>query len=252
MDKAETEGAAAALADAHRGGSRLTRLPPTQRPASGDEAYAIGLAMVARLGEPVAGWKVALTPDFGVLAGIIVGSRVFRNGATVSSAAMPMLGVEAEIAFHVDRALPARRAEYDHAEVAAAVTAFAAIEIVDTRYRDYAGTPGIERAADFMSNGGLVVGDRRPDWQALDLAGLEARLLVDDAEIVRRTGGHATRDPLIPAIALANYLRDKGGIAAGRVITTGTYTGLSYARPGSKVQATFAGFGSAAVRFTAA
>src|SRR5258708_718158 len=105
----------------------------------------------------------------------------------------------------------------------------------------------IERAADLMSNGAFVAGDVRADWRAIDLAGLEARLLVDGVEIVRQVGGHATKDPLIPAIALANYLRTRGGIAAGQVVTTGTYTGLNYAKPGSTVRAVFTGFGAAEV-----
>ena len=40
------------------------------------------------------------------------------------------------------------------------------------------------------------------------------------------------------------------GIAAGQIATTGTYTGLNFAKPGSTVRAIFSGFGSAEVRFT--
>lgn len=250
MKRGDTDRAAELLAGAHRSGERRERLPENARPRDGDEAYAIERAIAARLGETIAGWKVAVTPDFGVLAGILLASRMFANATAVSAAQVPMLGVEAEIAFRFDRALPARERDYDRGEIEVAVTAFAAIEVVDTRYRDYAGTPAIERAADFMSNGGFVSGDFRPDWRAIDLAGLEARLLVDDVEIVHQVGGHATKDPLIPAIALANYLRSWGGIAAGQIATTGTYTGLNFAKPGSTVRAVFAGFGAAEVRFT--
>jgi 2-keto-4-pentenoate hydratase len=250
MDQASFDRAVQLLGDANRTGSHLDRLPTDLRPRNGDQAYAIEAAVVSYLHDSIAGWKVAVTPDFGVLAGIVLGSRVFANGVEIPAAKMPMLGVEAEIAFRFDRALPSRGTDYDRSEIEAAVTAFAAIEIVDTRFRDYAGTPAIERAADFMSNGGFVRGDIRPDWRSIDLSGLEATLLVDDVEIVRQVGGHATKDPLIPAIALANYLRSRGGIAAGRFVTTGTYTGLNFAKPGNRVQAKFAGFGSAAMRFT--
>jgi 2-keto-4-pentenoate hydratase len=249
MDKAATDRAAELLRAAHRNGERLHRLPENSRPRDGDEAYAIQRAVAGRLGESIAGWKVAFVPDFGLVPGIVLGSRVFANGAAVPAAQMPMLGVEAEIAFRFDRALPQRDQDYARDEIAAAVSALAAIEIVDSRYRDYTGTPAIERAADFMSNGGLVAGDVRPDWRTIDLAGLEARLVIDDVEIVRQVGGHITKDPLIPAIALANYLRTRGGIAAGQVATTGTYTGLNYAKPGSTVRALFTGFGTAEVRF---
>jgi 2-keto-4-pentenoate hydratase len=249
VDEAEIDRAAARLAEAHRTGERLGRLPDRLRPASGNEAYAVQRAIVGLLGETIAGWKVAVTPDFGVLPGALLGSRVFANGATIAAADMPMLGVEAEIAFRFERALPPRDRDYTRAEIEDTVTAFAAIEIVDTRFRDYAGTPAIERAADFMSNGGFVTGDVRADWRGIDLAGLEAQLVIDGVEIVRQVGGHATKDPLIPAIALANYLRQSGGIAAGQAATTGTYTGLNYAKPGSTVRALFTGFGAAEMRF---
>jgi 2-keto-4-pentenoate hydratase len=52
------------------------------------------------------------------------------------------------------------------------------------------------------------------------------------------------RDPILPAVALVNALRDDG-IARGRVMTTGTYTGLYFARAGNRVVASFEGFGSA-------
>jgi 2-keto-4-pentenoate hydratase len=249
MNKAATDRAAELLANAHRTGERLERLPQASRPRNGDEAYAIQPAIAARLGERIAGWKVAVVPDFGVLPGIVLGSRIFANGAAIPATQMPMLGVEAEIAFRFDRDLPPRDRDYARSDVEAAVTAFVAIEIVDTRYRDYAATPAIERAADFMSNGGLVTGDIRTDWRTIDLAALEARLLIDDVEIVRQVGGHVAKDPLIPAIALATYLRTRGGIAAGQVATTGTYTGLNYAKPGSTVRAVFTAFGAAELRF---
>jgi 2-keto-4-pentenoate hydratase len=54
---------------------------------------------------------------------------------------------------------------------------------------------------------------------------------------------------LLPAVALANDLRTTVGIAAGMIVTTGTYTGLHFARPGNVVKATFAGFGGATVTF---
>jgi 2-keto-4-pentenoate hydratase len=54
---------------------------------------------------------------------------------------------------------------------------------------------------------------------------------------------------MIPAVALVNQLRLSGGAPAGMVVTTGTYTGLEYARGDSAVCARFEGFGAAALRF---
>jgi 2-keto-4-pentenoate hydratase len=39
------------------------------------------------------------------------------------------------------------------------------------------------------------------------------------------------------------------GIAVGTIVTTGTYTGLNFAKPGQVAIARFPGFGSATVTF---
>jgi len=241
--------AAKALHEARQAGTRLDRLPEFAQPQNVADAWAIQLATVKELGETVAGWKVGLSPEHGVFVGILIGSRIFKNGASIAAAEVPMLGIEAEIAFRFDRALPSREREYGREEIAAAVTAFPAIEIVDTRFRDYAATPILERTADFMSNGGFVAGPLRDDWRSFDLAKLEVRLTIDGVERVRRVGGHPTGDPLIPAIALVNVLRASTGVTEGAVATTGSYTGLEYAGRDSTVEVAFTGFREIGCRF---
>ena len=72
-------------------------------------------------------------------------------------------------------------------------------------------------------------------------------LTIGGKEIVRRNGGHPAVDPLLPAVALVNEL--PAGAKAGQIVTTGTYTGLNFAKPGQKVTAKFAGFGAVEVSF---
>ena len=64
---------------------------------------------------------------------------------------------------------------------------------------------------------------------------------------MKRSGGHIAGDPLLPAVALVNDL--PGGIKAGQFITTGTYTGMTFAKVGQTVVAEFAGFGAVEVSF---
>lgn len=251
MDQEAIGKAARLLAEARQTGKRLARLPEDARPRTADEAHAIQRATAQQLGEAIAGWKVGTAPDYGLMMGGILASRMLASGAAIAADTMPMLGMEVEIAFEFMRDLPPRDTDYDRAEIEAAVTALAGIEVVDTRYQDYDATPVIERTADFMSNGAFVVGTRRPDWQSIDLAALEASILINDREIVRRIGGHPTKDPLIPAISLVNALRKADGIKAGQIVTTGTYTGLNKAKPGDVVRGTFAGFGEAALTVSA-
>ena len=244
MDRAAVAQAAELLIDARRTGRLLDELPASCKPATFEDALAIQDATVAALGETVAGWKVSIVDGHAVY-GTIMASRVFDSGARIEAAKMPLLGVEAEIAFRFGRDLP--RGRYSQADVADAVTAFAAIEIVDSRFRTYPDLPIMDRNADFVSNGGFVRGPAAEGWRRLDLKEIAVTLTIGDQEIVRRNGGHAAVDPLLPAVALMKAL--PGGVKAGQIVTTGTYTGLNFAKPGQAVAATFEGFGTVAVSF---
>jgi len=241
--------AADLLADARRSGVLLTALPAACRPHDVDDAHAIQDATVATLGDAVAGWKVAKAHDGRVVRGVLLQSRVFDSPARIRASLVPLLGVEAEIAFRFEHALPARDSEYTYAEIAAAVIALPAIEVVDSRYQVYRDAPVLERFADCVSNGAFVQGAAQPRWRQFDLAQIAVALTIDGALVEQRNGGHPTVDPLLPAVTLANHLRTRGGVAAGRVMTTGTYTKLAFAKPGQTVVATFTGFGLAEVRF---
>ena len=252
MDRRAIDEAARRLIEARRGGGLAERFPPASRPGDAEEADAIQQAVVAGLGERIAGWKVAFSDPYGLLRGALVSSRLFPDGAGIAGSLMPSLGIEAEIAFRCDRDLPPRERAYGSPEIEESVTALVGMEIVDSRFRDAATIPVIERAADFMSNGGFVVGAVRPDWRNFDLAALPASLMVNGEPVVDcRVGGHAARDPILPLIALANVLRKTTGLFEGQVVTTGTYTGVTRCKTGDHVQAVFQDFGEASVRFSA-
>jgi 2-keto-4-pentenoate hydratase len=174
---------------------------------------------------------------------------MYASGARVPASAMPLLGIEAEIAFRFERDMPARGRPYTYDDVADAVVALPAIEIVDSRFRDYPNAPFLDRVADCMSNGGFVHGTPEPRWRTADLAQVDVQLTFDGNTVVRHVGGHPTKDPLLPAVALVNDLRSDGGVTAGHIVTTGSYTGLNRARPGQTIVATFHGFGVVSVTF---
>ncbi len=250
LDQNSIRQAASLFVAARRGGRLLDALPASAKPNNAADAHAIQEATAAALGDAVGGWKVSAPIDGQLVRGAILRSLMFDSPACVPAARVPMLGVEAEIAFRFDRDMKPAMRDYTYAEVAAAVTAFPAIEVVATRFSDYQGAPLLDRAADFVSNGAFVLGPARPDWRGHDLAKLEAVLTIGGKEIVRKTGGHVAVDPLLPAVALVNDLRTGAGVKAGQVMTTGTYTGLNFAQPGQTVVAAFTGFGAAEVQFT--
>lgn len=240
------------LVEARRSRIPANRFPSESRPASADEADAVQQAVIAGLGERIAGWKVAFSEPYGLLRGAILSSRLFPDGARISAAEMPALGLEAEIAFRCDNDLPPRAKEYEQSEIVDNVTALVGVEIVDSRFRDAPTIPVIERAADCMSNGGFVVGGVRQDWRRFDLSALAASLLVNGhPAVVRRIGGHSTKDPIIPLIALANALRMSTGLFKGQVVTTGTYTGVVRCQAGDHVHAIFEDFGEVSLHIEA-
>ena len=244
MDQRAAAQAAELLVAARRTGRLLDALPASCRPQTLADAIAIQDATIVALGETVAGWKVAIVEGSAVRSPIMA-SRVFENGARLEAATVPLLGIEAEIAFRFGRDLPPGK--YSYEDVAAAVSAFAAIEVVDSRFRDREAVTAQERNADFVTNGGFVPGPPAADWRKLDLANIAVTLTFGGEVIVKRSGGHASGDPLLPAVALANDL--PGGIKAGQFVTTGTYTGLTFAKLGQTVVAEFVGMGKVEVGF---
>src|ERR1044072_7420269 len=105
MDQRAVAQAAQLFAAARRTGQLLAALPDACRPQTLEHAHAIQDATLSVLGETVAGWKVALV-NGRVVRGGIMAARVFETGARVPAAAMPMRGIEAEIAFRFEHDLP--------------------------------------------------------------------------------------------------------------------------------------------------
>lgn len=248
MDPAAIAAAARMLSAPRRGGPLAERLPIACRPTDADEAELVQRAIAACLGEEIAGWKVAFNEAREILRGAVLASRTFAGGATVESSLVPTLSLEAEIAFRCETDLPPRAAPYHRAEVEAAVTALPAIEIVDSRFREGTAIPVIERAADFMSNGALIVGMPREDWRAFDLISIPASLYINGTAVVNRAvGGLVPKDPVLPLLGLVNVLRERDGVVPGQIVTTGTYTGVVQGVAGDRVEAVFEGFGAVSV-----
>jgi 2-keto-4-pentenoate hydratase len=66
---------------------------------------------------------------------------------------------------------------------------------------------------------------------------------------IEREGGHPTDDPIGGAVALVNMMRDAGGVKAGQIVTTGSWTGLPFLKPGDRCVVRFEGLGEAEVVF---
>ena len=251
MEVERIAAAASLLAEARRCGERLAGLPPALRPQTVAEAHAIQDAVTRALGERGGGWKANAPPEGEVQRGLLFARLIFASPASIPASLAPLLGIEAEIAFRFRTDLPPRPVPYAREEVAQAVLPFPAIEIVDSRYRDFNLCSPLERLADHGLNGAFVAGREVADWHRLDLAKLKVTLALDGETIVERVGGHPTGDPLATAVAFANAMRAQGGLKRGEFVTTGSCTGMNFAQPGARVVARFEGIGSAEASFVA-
>ncbi len=248
MDDQAAVQAAQLLFDA-RAGRRppLAALPDECAPQTVADAHRIQEALAALFRDSARAMKVSVK-DGVVQHGLILASRILTSPALLPRKTTRLCGVEAEIAFRLDKALPKRAAPYSRDEVAEAVTTLVAIEIVDTGLA-LPDVPALHKTADFLVNGGLVTGTERADWREFDLTALEAVLVVNGQETKRQTGGFAAGHPLEPAIALINDLAANAAVPAGFVITTGSFTGLDFVAPGDTVKVEFVGFGEAEITF---
>lgn len=247
MTEQEMSDAVALLAQAWRSGTRIEGLPVS--PATVSEAHAIQDRVAAVLGEPVGAFKANAPPGLAPTRGLIYRRRIRRSPARISPVETPDLGVEGEIAFRFMRDLAAQEIPYGREEVAGAVAVLPAIEVVSSRFRDPRSRPVMEQLADCIINGALVAGPETHDWSHLDLPSLHVALLVNDQPVLQRQGGHPTGDPLGVAVALVNLMRDAGGVKAGQMVTTGSWTGLRSLTPGDRCVVQFEHLGCAEVLF---
>jgi 2-keto-4-pentenoate hydratase len=247
MTPDQIERAAAALVAARKG-SAIASLPADAIPQTEADSYRIQDAVIAKLGETVGGWKVGISPLGGHFAAPIYASMVRSSPASLPASGFKLLGIECEIGFRFNQALPVRPQPYTRHEVLAAASLHPTIEIVDSRYQDFRSLDRLLVLADNFSNGGLVYGPAAANWDGIDLAHPPIAVTADGKHFADCTGLRAGTpiELLLAAVAHAN---GRGGIAAGTVITTGTHTGLVFTEPGVRIVADYGRLGRVEVAF---
>jgi 2-keto-4-pentenoate hydratase len=221
-------------------------------PATAQEAYAVQDLVFAALypGQRGGAWKVGgPKPDVEPTAAPIASANLHASPARVPAKGFHMIGIESEIAFRLGGDLPSRAAPYTEDDIAAVVTeALVTIELCDTRLANWNDTSALWRLADFQLNAALVIGSGRQDWHTIDFTKQRAELWIDGALAMEATGVHPYGNPirLLPWLA-AHCAARCGGLHAGDIITTGTWTGMQFVQPGAQVITRFPGIGEASV-----
>lgn len=221
--------AAARLTAAWRAGTLLTELPEAERPRTPEEGYAIQAVLLERMGEPLAGWKIAganpraLRGETGTtpLLGGLLPSVVVDSGAVLPVPAGAKLTIEVEIGVHFRRAANPAGEAFDPA--AMIDQAMITIEAVCSRFvdRKAVGIPSF--IADDAGFHALVRGELLPGASASALLGAEASLWRDGAQIGHALEGDNRTDPLIAMGHLWEVFARRGtAIPQGALITTGT------------------------------
>jgi 2-keto-4-pentenoate hydratase len=238
----------------------LEALPDDCRPHSLEEGYAIQDAMAARHGGEVIGWKIAATSANGqrhIGVSEPLGGRLFAqfcrpDGSRLPAGPLHMRVAEAEFAFRMAKDLPPRANRYATEEVMEAVaTLHLAIEVPDSRYRDFARVGAPQLVADDSCACYFVLGAEAAGWRGVDLAGHPVIGLKNGAVAERGSGANVLGDPRIALAWLANDRAARGGgLKAGEIVTTGTCVKPVPIVPGDQVVADFGSLGRVRVEFS--
>ena len=248
------------LLDAEAGLTPIDPLSDAHPEMTTEDAYQVQLAIVAEhkaAGRRPVGRKVGLTsramqellgvdqPDYGML----FEAMITADGGTCPVGKLLQPRVQPEIAFMLTAPLvgPGVTA----ADVIAATDyVFPALEIVDSRVRDWK-IKLTDTIADNASSGRFVIGDSHGPVDGLGLAAEGLVFEKNGEELGRATGAAVLENPANSVAWCANKLAEYGeSLAAGELILPGALTAMTPVVAGDTVTARFSTIGIVAVSFT--
>jgi 2-keto-4-pentenoate hydratase len=245
--------AAEILLKARREVMPIHELPEKLRPRTLDEAYRLQ-DIVADAMCRMGGWKIGYpSPDATpIFSPMPLWGGFAKSGQRIAASFKRLRGVEAEIAFCLGKDLPRRSQPYTREEVLDAIgSAHPAIELLESAYFDPDKVDRLSLLGDLLMNGGFAYGPAVPGWQDLNLAEESVSVTVDGSERFNGKGGNTAGADLVRLVVwLANEGSYRtGGLTSGQWITTGTWSGKTYAQAGSTVEVRFSHFGEVRLKF---
>ena len=231
------------LAVARRTGTRVELPDP---PRDYEEGFAIQDRVVARLGEPVMGWKVIEVPGGPVVfAPLLAGGQVPAGGTWQPKGHEPA-GIELEIAFRMARDVPGHATAQEIVD--AIGSAHVVFELCQARIRNPETLPRHVGLADCILNAGIVVGDELTGWRGRDLKAVPGRLLVDGELHIE---GKSV-DPIRAIQVLPAALAARGkALRAGHVVITGSLIGMNWLTGRHAIRGEIDGCGAVEARVVA-
>ncbi|KQZ67616.1 2-keto-4-pentenoate hydratase [Nocardioides sp. Root151] len=243
------------LDDAVRTATAIPQLSADD-PLTLDEAYAVqrgGIALRVGRGDLVVGVKLGFTSEAkarqmgvsDVIIGQLTASTEVSGGGTVDLATMVHPRVEPEVAFRLGADLPPDLED----PLSTVSDVAAALEIIDSRYRDFRFSLE-DVVADNTSAAGFVLGEWLPFADHRErLAGAKVTLAFDGETREQGSTSAILGDPL-RAVAAAQRMAAHYDLAlpAGSIILAGAATAAVAMEPGVLVEGTVAGLGLVSVR----
>lgn len=224
------------------------------------DAYAVQYAIRARKlarGQKLAGLKMGLTSrakmrQMGVdnpIFGFLMDYFAVPDGADIDTSSLIHPKIEAEIAF-VTKA-PLRGPGCNINDVLAATDfVLPAVEVIDSRYRDFKFDLK-SVIADNCSSSRFVTGGRARNVGELDLKSLGIVIEKNGEVIACAAGAAVLGHPAASVAMLANMLAERGEeIPAGTFIMTGGATEAYSVQAGDVVTVRYQDIGSVSMRFT--
>jgi 2-keto-4-pentenoate hydratase len=225
------------------------------------DAYEIQLTNVRRrldAGATIHGHKVGLSsramqemmgvdePDYGHL---LSDMELSMSDAPVRANAYCYPRVEVEVAFILGDTLPGEGCTDD--DVLRATEAVApAIELIDSRIVDW-NIKIADTIADNASSAGFVLGAERVDPRALDLKGIEARLMKNGEQVAAGRSDAVLGNPVSVVAWLARKVASFGvTLEAGHVILPGSVHRAVDAMSGDQFEAVLDGLGTVTLNFS--
>ena len=251
------EGLAQSLLESKRARAPIPPLTDSYPELTEQDAYRVQDAVLAAEGDVPVGYKIGFTsqamreqmgvssPNYGRLTEPMY---VGPNAGPLPLSGLIHPRVEPEIALLVKRDLAGP--ELTPTAVYPAIRwAFGALEVVDSRYRDYRFLAA-DNTADNSSAARFVLGSAVSLGTVPDLRLVGTLLWRDGLIIARGLGADALGDPVRAVAWLANRLGESGGtLEAGSIVLTGGLTRACSAGQGGSFVAEFAGLGAVKVCF---
>jgi 2-oxo-3-hexenedioate decarboxylase len=244
------------LDDARRHGQEVERLTLDAPDLDLPQAYRVmdaGIALRVSRGERVIGMKMGLTSEAkrkqmsldAPIYGVLTDAMVVRGTCRLQGTLHPK--IEPEIAFRFARGL---QGTPDRAGVLAACTGVGpALEILDSRYRDFKYFSLPDVVADNASSSHVVLPERWVEVEGRNLAAVELVLSIDGTPRQRATGAAISGDPVVSVVQLCALLAARGQtLAAGSVVLAGAATVAEQLAAGMEVSLTAGWLGSLSVR----